>query len=132
MKIILVNPLLFSDSQSVSDSEYDDYTPQFPELIPSGEAVAQTRLNTLSGVIPVVDADTKTFLEGWWALAWLFPGLHPDDAEDWDGEFSIYRPLADEAFARAERGEISDSQLYPTEAAHNRIWVERIAIGSAS
>lgn len=108
-------------------TEYDDYTPEHPELIPSGEPQAQNRLNALLAVAPVSGADQRTFLEGWWALAWLFPGLHPDDHEDWDEDLAQYGPLAEEAFARAARGEITDSQLYPSEATHNRVWIERLA-----
>lgn len=111
----------------MATAEYDDYTPEFPDLIPSGEAEAESRLQALVAVDPVSGASAETFLEGWWALAWLNPGLHPDDMEDWDGEFALYRPIAEEAYARAERGEISDSQLYPAEASHNRIWIERIS-----
>jgi hypothetical protein len=97
----------------------------YPGLIPSDEADARMRLAALTSV-DVSVAGRAHFLRGWYALFWLFPGLHPDGFdEDWEGEFEAYRPLAAEAFKRAEAGELDDDGLYPTEAAQARLARER-------
>jgi len=50
--------------------------------------------------------------------AYLHPGLHPDGFEDagsgWPDEL---RPVAAEAWRRAEAGELADDRLYPADAA---------------
>ena len=115
--------------KQVTSQEYDDYTPEHPELIPGNEQDAGLRLKTLTD-IPHSDlsrVERQTFLQGWWALFWLYPGLHPDDHSAWDEEFHPYQPLAHEAFRRADAGELDDGQLYPTDAAHNRLWLAQQA-----
>ncbi|MCB1129700.1 MAG: hypothetical protein KDN05_01130 [Verrucomicrobiae bacterium] len=97
-------------------------------LIPRGEADARVRLAALTSV-DIGLASRARFLQGWHALFWLFPGLHPDGFdEDWVGEFEAYRPLAAEAFKRAEAGELTDGELYPTDAAQARLAGERAAL----
>ena len=97
-------------------------------LIPRDEADARTRLAALTSV-EMSSAGRARFLQGWHALFWLFPGLHPDGFdEDWEGEFEAYRPLAAEAFKRAEAGELNDDELYPSEAAQARLARERDAL----
>ncbi len=57
-------------------------------------------------------------LSVYFLLAYLHPGLHPDGYEDagsgWPDEL---RPVAAEAWRRAEAGELADGGLYPAEAA---------------
>ena len=112
----------------VTGTEYDGYTPEHPELIPTNEQDARDKLKTLTESVDLALVDHTSFVIGWWALFWLFPGLHPDGWEDWDSEFHIYAPLANEAFRRCDAGKITDDQLYPAEATHNRIWREQQAI----
>jgi hypothetical protein len=57
------------------------------------------------------------FLKAWSSLFYLFPGLHPDGFDDTESEWP--RPLrkfAAEAWRRADAGEISDDELYPSDA----------------
>ncbi len=64
------------------------------------------------------DLPREDFLKLWCAVAYLNPGLHPDayEAEDsgWPEEL---RPVAAEAWQRAEAGELADDRLYPADAA---------------
>jgi len=53
--------------------------------------------------------DKRDFLKVWKSLAFLQPGLHPDDASDWP---RILKQLAREAFRRAKISELSDDELY--------------------
>jgi len=108
--------------------EYSDYVPRYPQLIPKDEAEASERLTSLVEIGDEVTADETSFLNGWWALFWINPGLHPDDWSEWDGEFSQYKYLAAEAFRRFEAGMITDGQLYPADATHNRLWQDQLKI----
>jgi hypothetical protein len=57
------------------------------------------------------------FVRAWCSLFYLFPGLHPDGYDDAaDGWPRRLRRFADEAWARAEAGDISEDQLYPADA----------------
>jgi hypothetical protein len=97
-------------------------------LIPIDEDDARARLAALTST-DISSAGRALFLRGWHALFWLFPGLHPDGFdEDWESEFEMYRPLAAEAFKRAEAGELTDDELYPTDAAQARLAWERDAL----
>jgi hypothetical protein len=107
--------------------EYENYTPEHPELIPVSLADAQAKLGRVLAASNLSEVDLNVLKAGWWALFWIFPGLHPDGVDEWDAEFESYRPLAYEAFRRHEIGELDDSHLYPAEATHNRIWSEQRA-----
>jgi hypothetical protein len=62
--------------------------------------------------------DKEIFLEAWKAIAFLQPGLHPDEYRNPDGGWpEELKPFAEEAFRRRERNEISDEVLYPWEEA---------------
>ena len=55
----------------------------------------------------------EAFLDAWKAVAFLNPGLHPDEFENPDdGWPEELKPLAEEAFRRFEIGEFSDGELY--------------------
>ena len=92
------------------------------DLIPTSSEDAHSRLGA-AVTLGIKEASTEVFLKAWWALCWLNPGSHPDDYECWDS--SIWREIAEEAFSRADKGEISDRELYPAEATHDRISIER-------
>lgn len=57
--------------------------------------------------------DKKTFLKLWKAIAFVYPGLHPDD----DGWSEKLKPVVNEAFRRLEIGEFSESDLYQVKEA---------------
>jgi hypothetical protein len=106
----------------------DESTPGYPGLIPIDKTDARMRLAALTSV-DVSTAGRVLFLRGWHALFWLYPGLHPDGFEEnWEGEFEAYRPLAAEAFNRADAGELDDDELYPTTAAQARLALESDAL----
>ncbi len=57
------------------------------------------------------------FLRAWCAVAYAFPGLHPDGYEDaGSGWPRALKRFATEAWRRAEAGELSDEELYPGDA----------------
>ena len=57
------------------------------------------------------------FLRAWCAVAYAFPGLHPDGYEDeGSGWPRALRRFAAEAWRRAGAGELSDEELYPFDA----------------
>ena len=68
------------------------------------------------------DVGYEEFLKAWSSVAYLMPGLHPDDAGHEDGGWPVgWRCLADEAFRRSEAGELGDSELYPYESARHSL-----------
>ena len=107
-----------------SNTEYENYTPTHPDLIPADEADASLRIDA-AVLHALQECSKEMFLRGWWALCWLNPGLHPDDYEEWVD--AGWKRFAAEAFRRFEAGEIDDTELYTAEASHNRIWKERKA-----
>lgn len=57
--------------------------------------------------------DKKTFLKTWKAIAFLHPGLHPDEVENPDGGWpEKLKPIAREAFQRCKIGEFSEGDSY--------------------
>ena len=57
------------------------------------------------------------FLRAWCAVAYAFPGLHPDGYDEaGSGWPRALKPLAFEAWRRAEAGELDDEELYPVDA----------------
>ena len=66
------------------------------------------------------------FIRAWGALAYLYPGLHPDGFEcEGSGWPPTLKPLASEAWRRAEAGELNDNELYPYQACKARIHREK-------
>jgi hypothetical protein len=54
------------------------------------------------------------FIHAWGAIAFIAPGLHPDESDNPDGGWPVgWRCIANEAFRRSEGGELSDGELYP-------------------
>ncbi len=64
----------------------------------------------------------EQFVRAWSAVAYLFPGLHPDgfDAAE-SGWPRVLKRFAAEAWRRAEAGELADEELYPSDAAWSGI-----------
>ncbi len=57
------------------------------------------------------------FLRAWCAVAYAFPGLHPDGYEDaGSGWPRVLKRFAAEAWRRADAGELADEELYPCTA----------------
>ena len=65
----------------------------------------------------VAEVSAAEFVRAWCSIAYLFPGLHPDGYESADSGWpQKLKPLAAEAWRRAELGELSDEELYPSDA----------------
>lgn len=96
----------------------------YPEYIPADHADAYQRIG-FAVVKGVRETSVTTFLQAWWALCWLHPGLHPDDYEEWP--HTSWREFAVEAFRRSEAGSLRDHELYPAEATRNRLWRAHLA-----
>lgn len=63
------------------------------------------------------DVFTKPNLRAWSSVAYLFPGLHPDGFEDADSGWPrVLKRFAAEAWRRADAGELTDEELYPSDA----------------
>lgn len=63
------------------------------------------------------DLTHEPFIRAWSAVAYLFPGLHPDGFDDSDSGWPrVLKPFAVEAWRRAETGELADEELYPSDA----------------
>ena len=108
----------------MNDHEYDDgYEAMHPELIPPDAAEANLRI-AAAVAAGIGQSDTHTFLQAWWALAWLHPGFHPDDHQQWT-ELPLAQEMAIEAFRRNNAGELDHDLLYAAEATHNAVWLER-------
>ncbi len=57
------------------------------------------------------------FVRAWCAVAYAFPGLHPDGYEDPESGWPrALRRFAAEAWRRADAGELADEELYPCAA----------------
>ena len=80
-------------------------------LIEAGE---QIRHSLVKGIEAAPATD---FVRTWCALAYLFPGLHPDSFHEPDNVWprAIQRYVA-EAWRRADSGELSDDELYCSDA----------------
>ena len=98
-------------------SEHTEYELEHPELIPVDEADAEARVE-VARQAGCRESTREEFLRGWWALCWLNPGYHPDDSEEWPDDDRLF---ADEAFRRADHGDLDEAELYPSEATHDRI-----------
>jgi len=71
---------------------------------------SRKRLQHLSG---------QEFLQGWYSLFYIAPGLHPDEWDNPEGGWPVgWKCFASEAFRRASLRELSDEELYPCEAQH--------------
>ena len=70
-----------------------------------------------SGSGPLDAFSKRDFMRAWSAVAYLFPGLHPDGFED-DGSGwpRVLKPFAAEAWRRNEADELEDAETYPCAA----------------
>ena len=67
-----------------------------------------------------------TFVRAWCAIAYLYPGLHPDGYESDDSGWPrVLRRFAAEAWRRADAGELTDNELYCYQPCKARLRRER-------
>ena len=93
---------------------------ELPSVIPSSPEQADESIKAVMSA-DFCKLDKVAFLKGWYALFYLFPGFHTDDCDDWPSD---KQKLAEEAFKRAERGELDDEELYPSHAIRARLFWE--------
>lgn len=62
---------------------------------------------------PLARLSETAFLRAWHSIAYLWPGLHPDEAE----YPTALAPFQVESWVRALDGRITDEELYPSDAA---------------
>jgi hypothetical protein len=85
-------------------------------FIPSCLRCAGNELR-LSFARPLEQQADHEFVRAWCCVAYLFPGLHPDAFEDAESGWTrVLRPIAAEAWRRAEAGRLADDELYPGDA----------------
>lgn len=85
-------------------------------FIPSSLRAAGRELR-LALYSPIQEMPTDQFIRAWCSVAYLFPGLHPDAANDVDGGWPrTLSRFATEAWRRFEREDISEEVLYPSDA----------------
>lgn len=66
---------------------------------------------------PIEKLTHRQFVRAWCSIAYLFPGLHPDDYDAVDSGWSrILKRFAKEAWRRADKRELVDQELYPSDA----------------
>ena len=66
---------------------------------------------------PLEQLPKPDFIRAWCAVAYAFPGLHPDGYEDAESGWPrALRRFAAEAWRRADAGELADEELYPCDA----------------
>jgi hypothetical protein len=71
----------------------------------------------LSLAHPLEHLPHEQFVRAWSAVAYLFPGLHPDGYDDADSGWPrTLKRFAAEAWRRADAGELADEELYPSDA----------------
>lgn len=101
--------------------------------IPSSRSQASDWLRPMFGDVSSLDPDT--FLRGWAAVCYTYPGLHPDDCPESVPSERIVQPSSglaydvesgwpvalfpacSEAFSRFRSGQMTEDELYPTEVA---------------
>jgi hypothetical protein len=66
---------------------------------------------------PLKQLSKPEFLRAWCALAFVYPGFHPDSVDEPDNGWPPrIRRFAREAWRRASACELSPEQLYPSDA----------------
>lgn len=85
-------------------------------FIPTSMREAATHLRAGWRKMPK-NLSKSEFVRIWSAVAYLYPGLHPDGFEDeQSGWPAALKRFATEAWRRAEAGELTDGELYPSDA----------------
>lgn len=86
-------------------------------LIPNSLNLAGTVLRHALR-FPTSELSDTEFVRVWFAIAYLFPNLHPDGFDrQSSGWPTSLRRFAEEAWKRADAGALSDEELYPADAA---------------
>lgn len=84
--------------------------------IPNSVESAFRDLHSISS-LPFESLPKAIFVRAWCALAYAYPGLHPDGYDDPDSGWppELMRYVA-EAWRRFEAGEMNEDEMYPSDA----------------
>lgn len=86
------------------------------QFIPDSIGDASTEL-LFALTKPLESMPRDEFVRAWSSLFYLFPELHPDDHPNTDVDWpDVLRPMFAEAWRREELGELSDDEIYPSDA----------------
>ncbi len=86
-------------------------------LIPKSLFVAKERIRKVSAMAPE-SLNRDEFLKAWFAVAYVYPGFHPDNLDSPDCSLpKQFLPLSKDAWRRNEAGELTDEMIYPSDAA---------------
>lgn len=86
--------------------------PYVPET--TAEAIAELES---AARVPLASLSRDEFLRAWNSIAYLHAGLHPDHYDDPEGGWTDdLRAFAVEAWRRVESGDISQDEVYPSDA----------------
>ncbi|MDA7494301.1 hypothetical protein OAE01_01820 [Akkermansiaceae bacterium] len=82
---------------------------------PKSSQEAHLRLHQILNTIqPLQQMSYEDFMLGWVAMAYISPGLNPDEAGAEDGGWPPgWQPVAAEAFRRFEIKELTKEEFYP-------------------
>ncbi len=84
--------------------------------IPNSIESATLELESTLG-FPLETLSKVKFVHAWCALSYLEPGLHPDDFDQpGSGWPDNLKRFAVEAWRREEAGELTDEEMYPSDA----------------
>jgi hypothetical protein len=85
-------------------------------LIPSSLREAAQHLRVVGQKQPA-SLSKADFVRAWSAVAYLYPGLHPDGFDHPESGWPrVLKRLAEEAWRRADAGDLTDEELYPSDA----------------
>ena len=63
------------------------------------------------------------FIRAWCAVAYIYPGLHPDGYDDAESGWPrVLKRFAAEAWRRNDAGELLDEEMYPCDAAWSGLY----------
>lgn len=86
-------------------------------VIPSTLRGAGRELRSASPA-PLEQLPKPDFIRAWCAVAYIYPGLHPDGYDDAESRWPRgLKPLAAEAWRRNDAGELEDAEMYPCDSA---------------
>lgn len=98
-------------------------------MIPADATQARALLNGAPADVSILDHGA--FVRLWNAVAFLYPGLHPDGFDDeGSGWPAALRPIVADMWRRYESGELTDPEAYPCDAQRAGIEAELAAFHS--
>ena len=80
---------------------------------------------------PLEQLPKSDFIRAWCAVAYIYPGLHPDGYDHAESGWPrVLKRFAAEAWWRNAAGELLDEEMYPSDAAWSGIY-DRLGVTTA-